>query len=668
MAVVSMKRMSVIAHNSERSRLLRIFIKSGCVECLKSDDIQETDRDRQVRAALEEKKFRFSFAMNFLKENAKDYAVYDKKANGKINLKKENVLIPLEQYEEIYNNDVDLQSKIDDIFSINKKIADLRAEKLKIHANREQLKPYLGLNVVLGSEKDTKYMKVWVGTIPAERYLELVKALPDDCVIEKSESNKIYSIYLISYIDNGENIEKILGENEFVKNSFNYGMTADEKDAELASRLVDIDEEIKGLVYRGNRYQSLLKNLKIAYDYTDIQIEKMESIQNSTRTEKAILFEAWVPASRVDELDSAIKEKCKAVSVEFRDPIEGENVPTLMKNNKVIAPFEGITDMFGKPSYNEKDPTIFIAFYYFLIFGFMIGDAGYGLLMTIACMLIYLIKKPVKNSGRMLLLFAFCGISTFIWGALFGGWFSIDITPDSKLAFLNKITLFKPLEEPLKMFVLALGIGVVQLGTAYAINGVNNIRKGGIVNILKGIFADFGWVVIFIGLLFLFPKIMEFLGALDHGEPWFNICSKIGMYTAIVGFAMIVIGGAIGSKNPLKMLAGAFKNIYGVINVVSDLLSYSRLFGLGLTTGVIGYVMNTLATLVAVGLGGGAAWIIGAVILIIGHVFNMGINLLGAYVHDSRLQFIEFFGKFYEGLGHAFKPLGGTSKYTYLDN
>ena len=133
---------------------------------------------------------------------------------------------------------------------------------------------------------------------------------------------------------------------------------------------------------------------------------------------------------------------------------------------------------------------------------------------------------------------------------------------------------------------------------------------------------------------------------------------------------MLLIGGAIGKKNPVKMLTGAFGNAYGAINVVSDLLSYSRLFGLGLTTGVIGYVINMLADIIVNTFFHGlwVGWILAAVVLVIGHAFNIAINLLGAYVHNSRLQYIEFFGRFYEGNGHAFKPLGDDTRYTYLDN
>lgn len=296
----------------------------------------------------------------------------------------------------------------------------------------------------------------------------------------------------------------------------------------------------------------------------------------------------------------------------------------------------------------------------------MISDAGYGLLMAIACFAMVKIMKPVKNSGRMLMMFGFCGISTVIWGTLFGGWFGITIPAGS---FLDKLTWFNPLDDPLKMFMLALGMGVLQIGTGFALKGIALCRSG---HPVYAIFNQFSWDVIFIGLLLLSPKLMLFLGAITTSpEPaWFSVCSTVGMYVALAGFVMLLIGGGIGKKNPIKMVTGAFGNAYGAINVVSDLLSYSRLFGLGLTTGVIGYVINMLANIIVNTFFGGlwVGWIIAVPVLLIGHTFNIAINLLGAYVHNSRLQYIEFFGRFYEGNGRAFKPLGSSTRYTYLDN
>ena len=184
---------------------------------------------------------------------------------------------------------------------------------------------------------------------------------------------------------------------------------------------------------------------------------------------------------------------------------------------------------------------------------------------------------------------------------------------------------------------------------------------------MKGILSDFGWVVIFLGLLMLFPNVMVYLNAIEGGQEWFGVAGTVGTYIALVGGAMVVIGGAWGKKNPVKMVGGALGSVYGAINIVSDLLSYSRLFGLGLTTGVIGLVMNELGMII-VDVIGPAGWVIAVVIFVGGHIFNLAINLLGAYVHDSRLQYIEFFGRFYEGSGHAFRPLGSEMKYTYLDN
>ena len=412
-------------------------------------------------------------------------------------------------------------------------------------------------------------------------------------------------------------------------------------------------------------YLPQVGNLKVLYDYYTIEIAKFDAVAKSPHTQSAFVMEGWVPAEKAEFLQKQVEENCKRTEISFRDPFDDETPPTAVKNDKFTTAFSGITAMYGVPSYRERDPNLFVALFYFLIFGIMIGDAGYGLIMTIACAAFLLIKKPVKGSGNMILMFAFCGVSTFIWGVLFGGWFAIDIPKDS---FLAKITWFAPLEEPLKMFMLALAVGVVQIATGFALSGVAKIKMGGIKNIVKGILSDFGWVVIFIGVFLLGPKIMFFMGAVDYEFSWFAPMAKAGLYTAIAGVAMIFIGGAWGKKTPIKMVGGSFGSLYGAINVLSDLLSYSRLFGLGLTTGVIGMVMNRLATIIVGMLGGGAAWIIGVIILLVGHVFNLGINLLGAYVHDARLQHIEFFGRFYEGLGRAFRPLGNDTKYTYLDN
>ena len=662
MSIVKMQKMSLVAHASERTRLLRIFIKSGCVELIKSEeDVTVTPADRERRERNEARKYRAAFCMSFLKEMSKEILLIDKKLAPKINLKKENRLITLEEYEEVCNNTEELMDKIDEMENINNRITDLRSEKTRLTAFNEQLAPYKGLDIDMSTIKDTESACVFCGVIPSENKDKFVVQIEGKGIYEISEGEKVTAVAVICHKNDKEEVNKVLSENEFVKSSFDFDGTASDKTEENTARINKIDETVKELILSTVDYVRYIPTVKIVYDYCALELAKLDITENSARTKKAIAFEGWVPAEKTEGLKKEIEEKCKRMEIAFRDPLEDEIPPTATKNSKVVGAFAGITEMFGSPNYRERDPNLFVALFYFLIFGIMIGDAGYGLIMAIACFLFVKLKKPVKNSGRMMIVFAFCGISTFIWGTLFGGWFAIDIPEDS---FLGKLTWFNPLDEPLKMFMLSLGVGVLQIGTGFALSGIAKIKSG---NAMKGILSDFGWVVIFLGLLMLSPNIMVYLNAIEGGQEWFGIAGTVGTYIALVGGAMVVIGGAWGKKNPVKMVGGALGSVYGAINIVSDLLSYSRLFGLGLTTGVIGLVMNELGMII-VDMIGPAGWIIAVVIFVGGHVFNLAINLLGAYVHDSRLQYIEFFGRFYEGSGHAFRPLGSEMKYTYLDN
>ncbi len=663
--------MSLLAHSSEKSKLLRIFIKSGCVEFVRSkaeSPEQPTGEISEQIANLESKRFKVTFGINFLKESAKEINAHvsDKKERMTLDLKKENRLIPYEEYVEVGREEVEILSKIADMEKTNTRLTDIKSEKNKLALYKEQLSVYKDIAIPFGMIGETKQTFSVIGTIPAEQADALREKLPAEAEVEICPCDKTAAVLLLAHKSKREEINDILSSCDFIRSSFTFTCSAAERMEEIDCETDELDKERRRLLDTVKSYFPMIGTLKILYDFYTLEIEKIKTTEESLRTQKTILFEGWIPSDKEEKLKEEIEKACSRVEVEFRDPVEGEVVPSLTKNNKFVSAFDGITDMFGAPNYHERDPKIFVAFYYFLIFGFMLGDAGYGLLMAIACFLFTAIKKPVKNSGQMIIMFAFCGVSTLLWGALFGGWFGT--TP----AFMEKLHLFwfQPLEEPLTMFALALGVGLLQIGTGFALHGVATIGQGGLKNILLGVLNDFGWVILIIGLFLFSPSLLAFLGIIGEVTGGVATLVEVGKYITLVGAGMMLLSGVIGKKNPVKAVGGVLGNAYGAINVVSDLLSYSRLFGLGLTSGVIGLVVNMLATIIVDTFCGGAwfGWIIAVPVLIIGHAFNLAINLLGAYVHDSRLQYIEFFGRFYDGSGHAFKPIGSGVKYTFIDN
>ena len=652
-----------MAHRGERGKLMDIFLRAGCVEVTATplELPRGNVRNDNAKFDLESKKLKVSFAITFLKESYKELGRTEKDL-PKADFKKINRLVAIDEYDGIANEEMEIFGKIDEMNALNSRLIDIKSEKSRLAAIKEQLTPYENLEVAFSEIKNTSTCVFLAGTVPENKLESLKSSLSDCAEITEYGGMKNICIAVVAHKHEEKSVLSSLVASDFIRCPFEYDVTAKEKIAETDARLVALDEERGKVLKETETYLSLLDSLKILYDHYGLDLAKFEAMEQCQRTHKAFVMEGWVPAEKVEELEKAVREKCALTEIFFRDPFDSETPPSLTKNSKPVNAFAGITEMFGMPNYREQDPNVFVALFYFLFFGIMISDAGYGLIMAIACFAMVKIMKPVKNSGRMLIMFGFCGISTVIWGALFGGWFGIE-----NIGFLSHIQWFNPLQDPLKMFMLALAMGVLQIGTGFALKGIALCKAGHPVH---AIFNQFSWDVIFIGLILISPKLMLFLGAVKTTYAWFDPAQQAGMYIAIAGFAMLLIGGGIGKKNPVKMVTGAFGNAYGAINVVSDLLSYSRLFGLGLTTGVIGYVVNMLADIIVNTFFGGlwVGWIIAVPVLLVGHVFNIAINLLGAYVHNSRLQYIEFFGRFYEGSGRAFKPLGSGTQYTYPDN
>jgi len=660
MAIVKMKKMTLIAHESEREKLLKLFLKQGCVDVC-GTRLDDGDFDKDALRELELKMLRVSTALTFLREASAEIKKIAPDDVKKVSVKKINRLINLDEYETLARDDESVFSRINRLFSINDRLVDIKTEKAKLTIIAEQLEPYLDVDAKFSDIRDTRCARFFLGTVPSNRVEALKTLLPTDLELSVNVGLKSARVFIACKNDEYKEIAEILAAHEFSACPFKIDMTASEKNAEVLAELAKLEAERVKLYMTVNDASDMQEELKILYDAYVLETAKIKAMGSCERTQSVFIFEAWVPSERCTELARQANYLCEPIEIFFREPSYNENPPTQVRNNKFVSAFEGITEMFAAPTYTERDPNPFVAFFYFLFFGIMMGDAGYGIIICLACFLYLAIVKPVKNSGKMILMFGFCGIATVIWGALLGGWFAISLPQNS---FLAKITLFNPLEEPLKMFMLALGLGALQLGTAYLLRALADIKQ---MN-LKGMVTNLAWVVLMLSLFFIAPSLMYFLGAISYTNNTFGILSTVGLSLAVVGALMLIAGGAIGKKNPLKMVTGALGNVYGAVNVMSDLLSYSRIFGLGLATGVIGLVVNLLADIIVTTFFGGlwVGWIFAIPVLIVGHAFNMGINLIGVYVHDSRLQYIEFFGKFYEGAGRAFNPIGTKTKYTYL--
>ncbi|CCV64737.1 V-type H+-transporting ATPase subunit I [Alteracholeplasma palmae J233] len=402
------------------------------------------------------------------------------------------------------------------------------------------------------------------------------------------------------------------------------------------AKLKDIESRLKELSKDNN-------TLKFYYDY---KINKMtEKLVKLEHTEKTVYMEGWLPSNQVEQLREELNKKM-ICEIEEIDIEENDLIPTYIENNKFIRQFETITNMYSAPSHTEIDPNPIMSIWYWLIFGLMMGDIGYGLAMVIFFALFVKFKKPKGELKKLVLVFAYSGVSSVIFGILFGSFFG------AKFDLLNTIGIWmgnpnltsivlEPIKDPLPMLIASLAIGVLHIISGLVLKIIIEVRKK---SYLTAVSEGLSWILILLGIvLFILVK------------P--NI---IGIAMIILGFLMILVFKGHNQKGIFNKALSGLGGLYGITNYLSDILSYSRILALSLSTAVIAFTMNMLADMVSGGIFG---FILATIVYLVGHIFNFVMGLLSAYVHDGRLQYLEFFGKFYEGGGTVFTPFEYQFKY-----
>lgn len=363
-------------------------------------------------------------------------------------------------------------------------------------------------------------------------------------------------------------------------------------------------------------------------------------------TEKTFLLTAWVPEEKIPQLEKLLEEfPCY---LEVAEPDPEEEPPVLLKNHKLVEPFEVVTEMYSLPSPHGVDPNIAVAIFYFIFFGIMLSDAGYGLLLFFGGL--FALKKMDLSPflRKMVKLITFGGVSTVFWGALYGSWFG-NLIPQFTLTFLgrqiNVPLLLDPLNDPLTILGISFALGALHLFCGMGYKAYLLIRRG---HPWEALFDIGFWYMVLVGLpMLVLPGVFR----------------TVGLSLAVVGAVGLILTQGRDKKNIFARLLSGVASLYDITGYLSDLLSYSRILALGLATAVIGNVVNIMGTLAGGGILGLLLFI---PVFLFGHALNLSINALGSYVHSSRLQYVEFFGKFYEGGGKPFQPLQANTKYVVV--
>lgn len=670
MAVVPMRRVSVYGLKKDRKRVLEALQCWGAVE-IKCEDRsgsgfekldtgnQQSQLARQIQTAEQ--------ALQVLDS----YAPEKKSMFSSLEGRKE---LGWEEYQKRASQADQMLETAARLGQLERGIGEQRAEMLRLQSQLEVLKPWLELEVPM-NWKGTKRTGALIGSFPEEKSQEeLLKSYTQrleqrgqgfgDCPIElqvvSQESNQ--TCVLVHCLKSQERAtEEALRSMGFARPSGAGDYLPREKTRELQEAMKRCEQNIQQAEEEIQSLGGERDSLYFLWDYLSLKLERYQVMSQLSQRGRVFWLEGYLPADRLPWLETQLPVYCEA-AVEAEDLDPQEEAPVLLRNSGFAEPVESVLETYGMPSKGEADPTSIMAVFYYILFGMMLSDAAYGLLMVLGCgIALRKFRNMEPGMKQTLKMFFYCGISTTVWGVLFGGYFGDAVTVFCSTFLGQEVTIpalwFVPVDEPMKMLMFSLGVGIVHLFSGLGIQAYQLCRQG---RYLDALFDVGFWYLLVGGGAGYLLSVPMFAQMAELPFTVGSTGAAVFGIMAAVGAAGILLTAGRGARNPFVWLLKGLYGLYNVTGYLSDILSYSRLLALGLATGVIATVFNKMGSM----LGGGVlGFVFFVVVFLIGHSLNLAINLLGAYVHTNRLQFVEFFGKFYDGGGRKFAPFAQHTKY-----
>ncbi len=646
--ITSMKKITVYGIAKDRKTIMESLQKSGCVEINQS----QIDDETLTRVDVSDQILQFE---RYISSAAQALDILDEYVPEKTGLFSARKPISLDYYT---MNPEEAKSVGDDVFEIialSKKIQENKINIGRIQAKILALEPWLGLDVPMNLDH-TKLTKIGLYQLPfeadAEKMDELLGQTAELVYYELIYCTKDQSCIFMVYLkQEEERVEKALREAGFVQPSFSLShRIPQDKVAHLEQDAKILEDEIADMEGRIIEYGQKRESIKLLYDHIILRRDKYRELSKLQLTKEAFILTGFIPQKYSEKMKQRLEQKA-VCEVMLEDLTDEEEAPVLFENNGFAAPVETITKTYAMPSKNDIDPNLIMSFFYYLFFGMMFSDAGYGILVVIVTGYLAFFSHAEQSTKKTMKMFFFCGISTTFWGLMYGSFFG-NVVNTVSLTFFGQEVALKPLwldpvKDPLTLLIFSVALGMIQIIIGLSIKFYMLWRQG---KKLDAVFDVGFWIVLLLGACVLAAGGGLGLSAMLQVGIWMLVAAAVGL----------VLTQGRDKKNIFAKFFGGIISLYDITSYVSDALSYSRLMALGLATGVIAQVVNTMGTL-AGGTVQGA--IIFVLIFIVGHGMNFAINMLGAYVHTNRLQYVELFSKFYEGGGREFAPLAMNTKY-----
>ncbi len=646
MAIVKMSSFSLFAFDSERDDLLHELQKFGYVHFsdLANDEVLKGEGLRDVIVPegiteVDQDIANIKYALEILSKNDSRETGFKAMIKGKTNFTLEG----LEETAGAY----DYRPVFESLKDRMGKVESLNQEEMRLNAASDELKPWVTLGYPVSSMKGFSQSEVFTGTVPKKLKDKLMnELLPFDYTYYEviSEGKDESYLLAISSKEEKDAVNEVLRNNSFSSIKISGDEEPDKEMHKLAERLSVLKSEREAVKAEIKEMAVHLPDLEVYYEYLMNKKVRLHASENFLRTDSVNVIRGYIPTEMAGDFRKAVEASQKnAYYLDVKEAKDESDIPILLKNNKLNQTFESLTAMYALPQYNEIDPTPLLAPFYLFFFGMMVADVGYGAILLIGTAVILKIANLAESTEKFIRFFFYLSIPTMFWGAIYGSFFG---------GIIKIPGLIDPAKDYMMILIMSIIFGLVHVFFALGVKAFLYVRAGDPI----GALFDAGfWYMALIGAIgFLLPMFLDLPPAVK----------TISMVVMIIGMGGIVVTGGRSAETVVGKAAGGLYSLYGISSYVGDFVSYSRLMALGLSGGFIASAINMMIGMLS---GMGIIGILFGVVLFVGgQAFNIFLSLLGAYVHTSRLTYVEFFGKFYSGGGKPFNLFQNASKYINL--